>query len=277
MSNGKQFLSLAQRNFSTGMATDLFYTKDHLNSVREITKTVAGPVTTIEAQYIYSPFGRSTKLLGTQNSDFQYAGYYFHPSSGLNLPVYRAYSADSARFINRDPIQENGGLNLYAYVGCSPILATDPTGQILRGGIGMNVGRLATDGAYRGRNKTRFGEADMLDSPEPKPGKNDEPDNGSKKGGCGGGGGPGGGGNDDGDKITPPPEGGDDYDDAYKCIQRAMDRYQRRHMREILRAARNDDFTLKYRLQLNEARLSLDILLCILGVTPPGDVLPPEF
>jgi len=127
LSNGKQFFPLGQVNFASGTPTNYFYTQDHLGSTREMTKTVSG-TTTIEAQYGYDPYGIATKLQGSQEADFQYAGYYMHAPSGLNLPVFRAYSSSLGRFINRDPIGEKGGVNLYGYVYNNPVRGTDPLG-----------------------------------------------------------------------------------------------------------------------------------------------------
>jgi RHS repeat-associated protein len=82
----------------------------------------------IQAQYAYDPYGRVTKIQGTLNSDFQYAGYYLHSSSALNLTLNRAYSPSLGRWINRDPIAETGGLNLYNYVWGDPAGRSDPSG-----------------------------------------------------------------------------------------------------------------------------------------------------
>lgn len=57
-----------------------------------------------------------------------YAGYYLHSRSSLNLTLTRAYSAILGRFINRDFIEENGGINLYEYVMNDPVRWTDPFG-----------------------------------------------------------------------------------------------------------------------------------------------------
>ncbi len=127
LSNGKRLLALGQINFDSGIGASYFYTADHLGSVREMTKTAAGS-TTIEAQYGYDPYGQATKLAGSQNADFQYAEYYFHTRSLFNMPVFRAYNPNLARFVNRDPIDEHGGMNLYSYGENTPTLETDPLG-----------------------------------------------------------------------------------------------------------------------------------------------------
>ena len=42
--------------------------------------------------------------------------------------MYRAYDAKHGRWLNRDPIGEEGGLNLYGYVTDNPINYADPLG-----------------------------------------------------------------------------------------------------------------------------------------------------
>lgn len=120
----KQFFGLGQRNSSTNYT----YNIDSLRSVREMTNSSAA----IQAQYGYDPYGVKT-VIGTESvpADFQYAGYYFHSRSGLNLTRTRAYSALFGRFISRDPIEETGGTNLYAYVQNNPVRSRDPLGLYL--------------------------------------------------------------------------------------------------------------------------------------------------
>ncbi len=101
-----------------------YYTRDHLGSVREMTNSSG----TIVARYDYDPYGRTTLVSGTNLSDFQYAGYYAHQPSGLNLTKYRAYDPNTGRWLSRDPIGENGGINLYEYCDDNPISRRDPLG-----------------------------------------------------------------------------------------------------------------------------------------------------
>jgi RHS repeat-associated protein len=106
--------------------TSYVYTKDKLRSIREMTNSTGA----VQSQYDYDPFGRATLLQGSVAADFQLAGYYFHAPSGLSLTRNRAYSPRLGRFINRDPIGMRGGVNLYAYVGNTPMGATDPSGLL---------------------------------------------------------------------------------------------------------------------------------------------------
>jgi RHS repeat-associated protein len=119
--------SVSRRFFSLGQTISgisYFYARCRPGSVTEMTDGSG----VVQAQYAFDPFGRSTKLQGSLEADFQYAGYYMHQRSELNLTVYRAYSSQMGRWINRDPISENGGINLYRYVNNNPILFIDPTG-----------------------------------------------------------------------------------------------------------------------------------------------------
>jgi len=104
--------------------TNYYYTADHITSIREMTDASG----VIRAQYAYDPYGKVSTLQNNQNSDFQYAGYYFHAPSALSLTLTRSYDASLGRFLNRDLIEEVGGTNLYQYALNSPLINIDPSG-----------------------------------------------------------------------------------------------------------------------------------------------------
>jgi RHS repeat-associated protein len=101
-----------------------FFTRDHLGSVREMTSNTGA----IMARYEYDPYGRRTTISGGPEAEFGFTGHYYHQASGLHLALYRAYDAENGRWLNRDPISERGGINLYNYVGNDPIDWIDPFG-----------------------------------------------------------------------------------------------------------------------------------------------------
>jgi RHS repeat-associated protein len=119
--------AVTQRNYSQGQyvgTTAYFYTRDHLGSIREMF-TGGG---TVVARYDYDPYGRSTTVLGTTPTDFNFTGLYRHSKSNLDLATYRAYDPDLGRWLSRDPSGETGGLNLYGYGVNDPLNLTDRGG-----------------------------------------------------------------------------------------------------------------------------------------------------
>ena len=55
-------------------------------------------------------------------------GYYYDADLTLTLCQHRFYDPGAGRWINRDPISYDGGMNLYGYCESGPIGSTDPTG-----------------------------------------------------------------------------------------------------------------------------------------------------
>ncbi len=122
----KRFFAEGEQRWNEKLETmeSFYYTRDHLGSIRELTDASGE----LRARYDYDVWGNSVVLEGDTSLDFGYTGHYFHAPSGLNLTPYRAYSPAMGRWISRDPIAENGGLNLYGYVDNSPVDHIDPFG-----------------------------------------------------------------------------------------------------------------------------------------------------
>ena len=120
---------ITKRYFGQGVidnGTKLFYTTDHLGSVRELLDETG----TIVAEYRYSIYGERTKVSGAGDSDFGFAGLFHHEPSGLDLATYRLYDSAQRRFISRDPLGEGVDYNLYRYCGNDPVNCLDPSGLL---------------------------------------------------------------------------------------------------------------------------------------------------
>ena len=119
--------SVLRRFFSLGEqinGSNYYYVKGHLGSIRQMTDSSGNLV----YQADYTAYGQATVSINTVTPAFGYAGYFVHGRSSLNLTVHRAYSANLARFLNRDPIGESGGINLYGCVGGDPVDLSDTSG-----------------------------------------------------------------------------------------------------------------------------------------------------
>jgi RHS repeat-associated protein len=87
---------------------------------------------TLAAAYEYSPFGEPLRaeVLDSDIADnpFRFSTKYTDVESGLVYYGFRYYSPSLGRFINRDPIEEAGGINLYGFVGNDPVNRLDRLG-----------------------------------------------------------------------------------------------------------------------------------------------------
>ena len=67
----------------------------------------------VTAQYEYGPFGELLRATGTFAADnpYRFSTKYTDKESGLVYYGYRYYDPVEGRWLSRDPIQEEGGLN----------------------------------------------------------------------------------------------------------------------------------------------------------------------
>src|SRR5436190_20190878 len=76
----------------------------------------------LAASYKYNPFGGTVSSSGTLASanTYRFSSKEYHVNSGLYYYGYRWYDANLQRWLNRDPIEEHGGLNLYIFSQNNP-------------------------------------------------------------------------------------------------------------------------------------------------------------
>ena len=137
-------------SYGTGSSEAHVPLADHMGNVRHYYqfrasgKTVTGQLV---ASYEYDAFGREVRAWGlntpaTNQSPglpanrpwadllpFHYSSKLRDVDSGFNYYGYRFYDPGAGRWLNRDPIGEEGGVNLYGMVGNDPVNAFDVLGQ----------------------------------------------------------------------------------------------------------------------------------------------------
>jgi len=86
---------------------------------------------TVVAHYEYSPFGKLTSSSGSKADDFnhRFSTKYHDTETALYYYGYRYYSSELGRWVSRDPIEENGGINIYAFVGNGTVNRYDILGK----------------------------------------------------------------------------------------------------------------------------------------------------
>jgi RHS repeat-associated protein len=83
------------------------------------------------ATYEYGPFGEPLRATGyfARENPFRFSSKYYDEETGLSYYGYRYYSASVGRWLSKDPIEENGGLNLYAFANNNALIHIDPDGR----------------------------------------------------------------------------------------------------------------------------------------------------
>ncbi len=138
---------LVSRNTQTNglsPAGTLWYAFDERGSVAQRTGSSGGVV----SSDLYDAFGNVTSTGGPDVFGFGgQAGYYTDVETGLVLCTNRHYDPQQGRFLTRDPIGYDGGINLYSYTANDPINFSDPLG-LWTIGFGGKVGATGGGGGF---------------------------------------------------------------------------------------------------------------------------------
>ena len=133
---------------------NLFYAFDGNKNVSDVFYRMTS--NGIGAHYDYAPFGGTTRTHSDSSASFdivalnpfRFSSEYYDSELDLVYYNFRHYSPSLGRFLSRDPIEEQGGWNLYAFVGNHVLIAIDSLGKEL-----LVYGELE----YRPKKKTVFG------------------------------------------------------------------------------------------------------------------------
>jgi len=112
---------------STGnWSTNDYYHADGNGNITYLVDSSQG----LAASYRYDPFGNmlssSGPLVGINT--YQFSSKEYIPTAGFYYYLYRFYDAGLQRWINRDPIQERGGINIYRFTLNDPVGLVDTKG-----------------------------------------------------------------------------------------------------------------------------------------------------
>jgi len=108
-------------------------------------RNVTGNVTD---SYIYDPFGKVTHN-GTSENPFQFSSEFFDNETGLVYYNYRYHMPELGRWINRDPIEEESGINLYLSADNDLIIFVDYLGLSPEYSSLQNVSKSTKNFIYR--------------------------------------------------------------------------------------------------------------------------------
>ncbi|MCP9496526.1 MAG: hypothetical protein MSG64_18955 [Pyrinomonadaceae bacterium MAG19_C2-C3] len=99
-----------------------------------LTTLVKAGVNTVAASYEYDAFGNTLKAVGeyAERNAFRFSTKYADGETGLLYYGYRYYQPQVGRWLNKDPMEEEGGVNLYTFNFNSPVYRIDLLGLLPR-------------------------------------------------------------------------------------------------------------------------------------------------
>jgi RHS repeat-associated protein len=91
----------------------------------------------IVARYVYDPYGSIESQVGpvADANLYRFSTKEIHVNSGTCYYGYRFYDPSLQRWLNRDPLQERGGVNLYGFALNDPADNTDSWGLLVPGPV----------------------------------------------------------------------------------------------------------------------------------------------
>ncbi len=110
-----------------------YYITDHLGTVHAVTDSSG----TVVESYRYSPYGKvlaifdengNTILKTKIGNRILFQGREYDWDTGFYYLRARWYDPDTCRWLSKDPIGINGGLNQYVFCGNNPVMFVDPLG-----------------------------------------------------------------------------------------------------------------------------------------------------
>jgi len=138
---------------------------------------VSASAGTTTARFEYGPFAEPIRVSGpiAEAMPLRFSTKYLDDETGLFYYGYRYYDPSTGRWVNRDPIEEWGGKNLYSFLGNEPTHYVDPFGLAcdFSGPLATLLAELAKDAGWDYAKKqllkggAKLGVAAVADGPLP--------------------------------------------------------------------------------------------------------------
>ena len=140
---GLLFLAVSNPNFQLQLYVPCY------DNIGNITRYLDANGSTV-AQYTYDAFGGTLSQSGSLASFLRhrFSTKYLDIETGLYYYGYRFYSPSLMRWLNRDPLEEVGGINLYTFCGNGSAYSYDSLGEYRVNLPGIILDALCED-AYR--------------------------------------------------------------------------------------------------------------------------------
>jgi RHS repeat-associated protein len=101
-----------------------YFHNDHLGTPQILTNGTGNVIW----KAVYTPFGEAEITTGTVENPIRFPGQYYDQETGLHYNYYRYYDPKMGRYLTPDPIELDGGSNLYVYVENTPTNQIDLLG-----------------------------------------------------------------------------------------------------------------------------------------------------
>ena len=121
----------------------LYDGKGNVSAIVDGTQAVA-------ATYAYDTFGNLMTKTGFLSQPVQFSTKRYDEMSGLSYYGYRFYSPVLGRWMNRDPLQEAGDINLYGFISNNPVDLVDYYGLIRMEQLSRGISQLVGGGVTVG-------------------------------------------------------------------------------------------------------------------------------
>lgn len=119
---------LLEESYYGTSTTNCFPAYDGNGNIMALANAADG---TVAANYDYGAFGEPIRITGAmaRNNPFRFSTKYADDESDLIYYGYRYYKPSTGTWLSKDPIEEQGGLNLYCLVGNNPVKCIDYLGE----------------------------------------------------------------------------------------------------------------------------------------------------